>query len=120
MKKTINLQANSFVSEVTKDDLSLNINICSADESIYLRVEGEYILTNQENHFLEINILNNIEVLDINISSMSPLIIKFNKNISLIVPWSEDYESWEINTSSGLKIISLPGGELAIWETKEH
>lgn len=31
-------------------------------------------------------------------------------------PFDQKYECWMLNTKSGVKIISLPGGELAIWE----
>jgi hypothetical protein len=33
----------------------------------------------------------------------------------LRAPIGEDYESWNIVGPAGLRIVSLPGGELAIW-----
>lgn len=42
--------------------------------------------------------------------------IKFKEGMLLTAPFDNKYECWEINTKSGVKIISLPGGELAIWE----
>lgn len=39
----------------------------------------------------------------------------FGDGAVLRVPVSADYEAWNIVGPAGLRIVSLPGGELAIW-----
>jgi Family of unknown function (DUF6188) len=34
----------------------------------------------------------------------------------LQVPSSEDYEAWTVVAADGLRLVSMPGGELAVWE----
>ena len=41
--------------------------------------------------------------------------IQFKDRTILIAPPLDKYECWELNTKSGVKIISIPGGDLAIW-----
>ena len=38
-----------------------------------------------------------------------------NDNVTIVVEPDADFESWGIETPS-VKIISMPGGELAVWE----
>lgn len=35
------------------------------------------------------------------------------------VPVSPDYEAWDFSGPAGLLVVSLPGGELAIWGAKD-
>lgn len=41
--------------------------------------------------------------------------LSFTDGGVLSVPVGEDYEAWSIVGPAGLRIVSLPGGELAIW-----
>jgi hypothetical protein len=41
--------------------------------------------------------------------------LTFGDGTVLRVPVGEDYEPWNIVGPAGLRIVSLPGGELAIW-----
>jgi hypothetical protein len=41
--------------------------------------------------------------------------LTFGDGVLLRVPVGEDYEAWKIVGPAGLRIVSLPGGELAIW-----
>lgn len=41
--------------------------------------------------------------------------LTFGDGAVLRAPIGEDYESWNIVGPAGLRIVSLPGGELAIW-----
>ena len=71
-----------------------------------------------------------------NPSSMGPLLILFGKSVVwahafkngalkvlfegdllLEVDPGEKYEPWEVSANDGLKIVSLPGGELAYWKS---
>jgi hypothetical protein len=41
--------------------------------------------------------------------------LTFDNDELLRVPASEDYEPWNVVGPEGLRIVSLPGGELGIW-----
>lgn len=45
--------------------------------------------------------------------------LKFGDGTTLRVPVCESYEPWKIVSSPGLLIVSLPGGELAIWKPED-
>lgn len=36
------------------------------------------------------------------------------------VPSAEDYEPWEVAGADGLRIVSLPGGELSVWHASKQ
>jgi hypothetical protein len=44
------------------------------------------------------------------------LTLSFMDGGSLQVPGSPEYEAWGIVGSAGLRVVSVPGGELAIWQ----
>jgi hypothetical protein len=37
-------------------------------------------------------------------------------NANLVVPYDEMYEAWQIRSDQGLLVVSMPGGDLAIWK----
>jgi Family of unknown function (DUF6188) len=41
--------------------------------------------------------------------------VRFSDGSELVVPVDPDYEAWELVADNGFKVISLPGGKLAIW-----
>jgi hypothetical protein len=44
--------------------------------------------------------------------------VKFDDGTRLQVPMDLEFEAWEISGTgavAGLKIVSMPGGELAVW-----
>jgi hypothetical protein len=43
--------------------------------------------------------------------------LTFDNGDLLRVPASEDYEPWNVVGPEGLRIVSLPGGDLGIWGT---
>lgn len=43
------------------------------------------------------------------------LVVLFGDEGRIEVPAAEDYEPWEIADGEGRKIVSVPGGELAVW-----
>lgn len=55
------------------------------------------------------------EVNSIRAYKTGSLCISFSDGSYLSVDASPDYEAWEISGSNGLEIISMPGGDLAIW-----
>jgi len=40
----------------------------------------------------------------------------FLPQASIIVPSDEQFEAWELSGPNGLLVVSLPGGDLAIWQ----
>ena len=43
--------------------------------------------------------------------------IMFADGISVNVPPDPDYEAWEFTGERGAKLISLPGGDVAVWKS---
>ncbi|HSR84732.1 MAG TPA: DUF6188 family protein, partial [Streptosporangiaceae bacterium] len=39
----------------------------------------------------------------------------FSDGSAVGVPGTQDYEPWELTGPYGLKVVSIPGGELSIW-----
>jgi hypothetical protein len=44
--------------------------------------------------------------------------LRFDDGSLLSVPATEDLEPWEIVGPDGLRVVSVPGGELAVWRPK--
>jgi hypothetical protein len=42
--------------------------------------------------------------------------LDFANGLQLRVPPDPDYEAWDLVGASGLRVVSLPGGGLAVWE----
>jgi Family of unknown function (DUF6188) len=43
--------------------------------------------------------------------------ITFSDGSTVGVPGTQDYEPWELTGPNGLKVASVPGGELSIWRS---
>lgn len=43
----------------------------------------------------------------------------FSNGAILKVPVGQDYEPWELVGPHGLRVVSLPGGELAVWRIRQ-
>lgn len=41
--------------------------------------------------------------------------VTFSDSSTIDVPGTQDYEPWELTGPTGLKVVSVPGGELSIW-----
>jgi Family of unknown function (DUF6188) len=41
--------------------------------------------------------------------------VTFSDGSEIGVPSAQDYEPWELTGPSGLKMVSVPGGELSVW-----
>jgi Family of unknown function (DUF6188) len=44
------------------------------------------------------------------------LVMSFTDGSSIRVPGSSEYEAWELAGPAGLRVVSVPGGDLAIWQ----
>lgn len=45
--------------------------------------------------------------------------IVFSNGAIIAVPPDEDYEAWNVSGPNGALVVSMPGGELAIWSPAE-
>jgi hypothetical protein len=43
--------------------------------------------------------------------------LTFAEGVRVLVPPSENYEPWEFIDSHGMRVVLVPGGELAIWRS---
>lgn len=41
--------------------------------------------------------------------------LSFSDGSTIGVPGAQDYEPWELAGPNGLKVVSVPGGELSVW-----
>lgn len=48
------------------------------------------------------------------------LLMTFNDGISLRVDSDEEFESWTLTGPGGLKVVCMPGGELAVWSAGQR
>lgn len=53
------------------------------------------------------------------VGSDGHLELQFGDGMLVDVPTSDEYEPWQIVSSSGLRVISMPGGQLAIWQPSQ-
>ncbi|WP_425455348.1 DUF6188 family protein [Allorhizocola rhizosphaerae] len=54
-------------------------------------------------------------IVSANASSGGSLSISFADGSWIDVPASEEFEAWQLSGPGGLRVISVPGGELAVW-----
>lgn len=45
--------------------------------------------------------------------------LRLSEGVEIWVAPDPDYEAWTVAGDSGLKIVALPGGELAVWREEE-
>jgi hypothetical protein len=45
--------------------------------------------------------------------------VRFRDGTHIWVPSHSEYEPWQVEGPAGLLVVSVPGGELAIWAPKE-
>lgn len=110
-------------------DYSVTLVFWSRELSVELRVEGPFaFLSGEEQTF---------RVEPENVKTVSPVLELFNRvvseaavqdgtlridfegNVTISVPPLSKYEAWTLGASNGLKIVCMPGGELAIWSPVE-
>lgn len=41
--------------------------------------------------------------------------LRFTEHERLLVPACEEFESWTLTGPAGLRLVSMPGGQLAVW-----
>jgi hypothetical protein len=55
-------------------------------------------------------------VIEVMASRDGQLSLRFADDAELRVPASEEFESWTLVGPAGLRLVSMPGGELAVWK----
>jgi hypothetical protein len=109
---------------LTTKDYSVSYVFTHIDSAVELSIESEYILTDINGN---VRILGTIP--DTSLKKVDPGLVvermtvfdmgNIEVNLSdgsvLQVASNENYEAWQIVESNGMKIVSLPGGKLSIW-----
>lgn len=62
----------------------------------------------------------NREIVLAHANSDGSLSIRLSDDVSLAVPIDPNYEAWEATGTGGLRLVSLPGGELAVWDAQPN
>ncbi|MGW0356281.1 DUF6188 family protein [Nocardia nova] len=75
------------------------------------RVDSE----NYEKRRKEIESLVGAVVVSARADESGALTLELDSGTSLRVPPDDDYEAWSIAGPGGYRVVSLPGGELAVW-----
>lgn len=109
---------------------SATFRIGSPDE-FELQVEGELTLRTPSGETLRApsnnyaDIASDLEsligstVTKADASEASGLNLEFDSSAAIHVPIDQSYEAWGIVGRSGYRVISTPGGELAIWSARK-
>jgi hypothetical protein len=107
--------------------LSLLISNSIEDAWIHIETEGKFRSDLHEALFVPGNAqtlapllcLFNTEVIDISITKVGKLIIKFERNCSLEVGPDQSYEAWQVSGSGGdedkVMLVCGPGGKVTLF-----
>lgn len=60
----------------------------------------------------------NMPILQISAFKTGDLEIQLDEGICLFVTYSEEIEAWELHSSAGKRVVSMPGGQLAVWNPR--
>jgi hypothetical protein len=107
-------------------DFAFSLAIFGDDHDSFLRIEEAFTLDRGESS-VRLNpgepsslgpalALHNKLVTSAHVSQGGALVVSFSDNTRLKVRPNATYEAWEFNASTGLKVVCMPGGELAIWD----
>ncbi len=61
----------------------------------------------------------NQEIADASVNDAGRLQLLFGDGVAVRVPPSDDYEAWSFVDADQRRVICLPGGEIATWESDE-
>jgi hypothetical protein len=104
-------------------DGAVTLRMSDDDEEIVLRIEQPFVLASSlERHSLSpegnsIELGNLLTLLHEGVvaataSKAGRLTLQFEGDASLEVDASHDFEAWELSGRHGLRVVSMPGGEL--------
>jgi hypothetical protein len=106
-------------------DYGCVLEITWKDISITIRIEGDILFTSGgETKTLlgdaHISLAYILAVLEqridfVKIFNDGKLTLTFSNDITLNILPNDSYETWQITSDNGLRIVCMPGGELAIW-----
>ncbi|MCB9451589.1 MAG: hypothetical protein H6672_09120 [Anaerolineaceae bacterium] len=102
------------VLEIAWRGLSINVRI--EGDILFRTKDGEKILSGEDATLLtEILLILNQKVDSAKVFKDGKLVLDFSNEVTLAASSSVEYEAWQITSSNGLRIVCMPGGELAIW-----
>jgi len=98
-------------------DKSLNATIRIEQEMSFLEA-GKSVVVNPGNAESAAPLLRlfGAEVKTAEAKQDGTLVVEFHQDRSLVVSPHPKYEAWELFANNGIKVVCMPGGELAIWE----
>ena len=107
-------------------DYAFSLELQSTNSELVLRLEGEFVVKNKH---LELYMASTIptklgpalamlfkQVKLLKLYKCGDLEVAFEHDQSLFVSADEGYEAWELIGTNGLRVVSMPGGKLAIWQ----
>ena len=106
-------------------DWAIGIQLGSGDDRYYLRIESPFVLLREgANESLvvpdipstvgEVISVLRQQVVQLEVFDDGHLEVQLTPS-RISVPATEDYEPWELTGPNGLRVVSIPGGEIAVW-----
>ena len=124
------LAANNCIISRIIIDYALTLEIQGDRNNLSIRIENQFSLllgdqcidisNSKATEFYHAIQLLNKSVKYIKAYKNGSLEIFLLENLVVFVPSDDEYESWMIYGTNGLKIVSSPGGELAIWRPEDN
>lgn len=109
---------NSMVMQLSDEHFAL-----IASPLILTRTNEVFTLTPDEDSqesFLPIRQLLGLDVVESTADDSGALRIAFEDGSLIQVPADEAYEAWNVSGPHGALVVSMPGGELAIWSAQPN
>ena len=109
-------------------DYAFSIEMSLNNRSLVLSIETEFIINkNNTIHHLDIEnkdsliqglllIGKKVKRLEISHEGLAKVILE---SAQIIVKSHDEFEAWQVHTDDGMLIVCMPGGDLAIWESKD-
>lgn len=110
-------------------DYTFTLELQDTTTELLLQVAGRFVVKHQAQEFHMIptsppqlgpalNLLGK-QVNFLKLYKCGDLEAEFEQEWSLSVPADEQYEAWELVENDGIRVVSMPGGDLAIWQASK-
>jgi hypothetical protein len=109
-------------------DQALTLHFAKDDISATIRLEGTLVLTAPNSRFevapedrrtlLPVLQLIGRTLTAIECSQDGNLYLSLGEDVTIVAKADQDYEAWELQADNGLRIVSMPGGGLSLWDPK--
>jgi hypothetical protein len=105
-------------------DWAVGVELVAGDDRYYLRIESPFVLQEGSTESLVVPEIPSTagalllvlrqKVVELEMFDEGHLEMQLSQS-RISVPGTEDYEPWELTGPNGLRVVSIPGGELAVW-----